>query len=94
MSNFRERLWHEIQPLVIHGSAVLVLYGFLIVFNVLAVYLPPEDTVTKSIKLIDAYCALILVTLFGIYTVCLVALRLKNSLKLELDNKSPEEHTQ
>ena len=91
MSQFEESigatLWEEAEPIIRHAVVVLVLEASFLVIGLctrLLGFLFPEQRIyLHIIELVDIWLALALLSLFGVFTLLQVALRLYRSLKSE-----------
>lgn len=87
---FWEKLWEEVEPIATHSFCVLslCLSLFLIAFILLVLeYIFPEKKEYLSYaKTIDIWVILVLLSLFGVYTIILVAGRLFRNIKNEWSN--------
>lgn len=81
---FRSRLWQELEPLVRHGAAALVLELTLLLLSggakLLASLSPKEVDYLSLIVKFDLWLVMVLLGLFGMYTIIEVAMRLLGSL--------------
>ena len=84
---FRKKLWHEIEQIVIHGLAVLILEACLLVIGLATLLLEHIFSDHKSFFIlfeqIDIIFALTLLCLFGLYTLLRLTIRLWKGIKEE-----------
>ena len=87
-SDFWKRVRREAEPIISHAIVVLLLELALLVIGILTLALenlfPKHETYFLIIEKIDIYIALLLLCMFGIYTLLIVGFRLYNGLCKEL----------
>ena len=84
---WKHAIWDEVEPVVRHVIAVVILEGAVLViglFTRLLEYLfPDHKQYIEVIAIVDIWLALALLSLFGVFTLLLVGLRLFRSLHTE-----------
>jgi len=85
---FGVRIWHELEPLLVHAVVTLVLEMLVIlvggVAKVLEAMFPDKHSYLDLVEKVDIWVALVVLCMFAAYTVVEVALRLLGALRREV----------
>lgn len=85
--NRRHKLWKEVEPIVNHAVAVLILEGCLLVVGLLTrgleLLFPQQTDTLLIVEAVDTWTALAILCLFALYTLLQVSLRLFRALSRE-----------
>lgn len=85
--SFRRRIWREIEPIVNHAVAVLLLEISLLLLGLVTLALehifPKQEFYFSIIEKVDIWLALALLCLFGLYTLIIVSIRLFRAVRRE-----------
>ena len=80
--------WHEAQPIVRHAGVVVLLELGVIAIGAGALLLqklfPNQEYYLSWVEFLDVWLFLALLSMFGVYTLCIVALRLGRGIKEEV----------
>jgi len=78
--NFWQEVWREAEPIVAHAIVVLLLETLLLLIGLLAWLLehlfPKQEVYFSWIEKVDIWTALALLSMFGVYTLLRVGIRL------------------
>jgi hypothetical protein len=87
------KLWKEVEPIAIHAVVVLVLEISILLIGsmtkLLEILLPDQKHNLLLVEVIDSWLALALVSLFGLYTLIQVGIRLARALVSEWSKSQP-----
>ena len=90
-SNFRIKVWSEIEPIAIHAVVVIVLELSLLIIGLITLGLekvfPKQVYYFSIIEIIDIWLALVLLCLFGLYTFISISLRLYKGIAVQYKEK-------
>jgi hypothetical protein len=82
--NFWQEVWQEAEPIVAHAIGVLLLETSLLLIGLLAWLLehlfPKQEVYFSWIEKVDIWTALALLSMFGVYTLLRVGIRLVRGL--------------
>jgi hypothetical protein len=82
--NFWQEVWQEAEPIVAHAIVVLLLETSLLLIGLLAWLLehlfPKQEVYFSWIEKVDIWTALALLSMFGVYTLLRVGIRLVRGL--------------
>jgi hypothetical protein len=82
--NFWQEVWREAEPIVAHAIVVLLLETSLLLIGLLAWLLehlfPKQEIYFSWIEKVDIWTALALLSMFGVYTLLRVGIRLVRGL--------------
>jgi len=82
--NFWQEVWREAEPIVAHAIVVLLLETSLLLIGLLAWLLehlfPKQEVYFSWIEKVDIWTALALLSMFGVYTLLRVGIRLVRGL--------------
>jgi hypothetical protein len=82
--NFWQEVWRESEPIVAHAIVVLLLETSLLLIGLLAWLLehlfPKQEIYFSWIEKVDIWTALALLSMFGVYTLLRVGIRLVRGL--------------
>ena len=82
--NFWQEVWREAEPIVAHAIVVLLLETSLLLIGLLAWLLehlfPQQEVYFSWIEKVDIWTALALLSMFGVYTLLRVGIRLVRGL--------------
>jgi hypothetical protein len=85
---FRQRVWQEAEPIIVHAIIVLLLEVSLLLVGLLTLGLehifPNQRAYFSVIEKVDIWLALALLCMFGLYTLILVGIRLGKGLIEEI----------
>lgn len=77
---FRQRVWQEAEPIIVHAIIVLLLEVSLLLVGLLTLGLehifPNQGAYFSIIEKVDIWLALALLCMFGLYTLIRVGIRL------------------
>jgi hypothetical protein len=78
--SFRQRVWQEAEPIIVHAIIVLLLEASLLLVGLLTLGLeyifPTHESYFSVIEKVDIWLALSLLCMFGLYTLIRVGIRL------------------
>jgi hypothetical protein len=84
------KIWQEAEPIVIHAAIVLLLEFSLLLIGLVTLgleYIFPKQEIYFSIlEMVDIWLALILLCMFGLYTLICVGIRLAKGIREETDS--------
>lgn len=90
------RLWNEAEPIATHAFVVLFLEASLVIIGtatkLLEFVFPKQLAYLEVIEKIDVWTALTLLSMFAVYTITQVAIRLWRSLSQEVERKPEALH--
>ena len=90
-NSFWKKIWHEAEPIIAHVTIVLLLEISLLLIGLLLLCLqrlfPDQKGDFMWIKKIDIWVALALLSIFGIYTIIRVSIRLFKGIVEEYRGK-------
>ena len=82
--NFWQEVWREAEPIVAHAIVILLLETSLLLIGLLAWLLehlfPKQEVYFSWIEKVDIWTALALLSMFGVYTLLRVGIRLIRGL--------------
>lgn len=85
--NLRSHIRHEVEPIIVHGIAVLILEAFLILVGVglltLKRLFPDHASRFDFVEGVDISLVIALVCMFGVYTLVIIGIRLAKGIARE-----------
>ncbi len=87
-ASFRQKFWHEAEPLIIHIPVILILDIALLLMGLLALSLkklfPEREWYFNMIEQVDIWLALVILFGFGLFTLIRIVIRMSVSIALEV----------